>query len=67
MVSPRLFSVQRLYILANKHLSRNFMGKKNIIHTPEPEKPIWEIIIDLVLGKEESKNLLDWVKDNSFN
>ena len=43
------------------------MRKKNIIHTPEPEKPIWEIIIDLVLGKEKSKNLLDWVKDNSFN
>ena len=43
------------------------MGKKNIIHTPEPEKPIWEIIIDLVLGMEKSKNLLDWVKDNSFN
>ncbi len=43
------------------------MGKKSIIHTPEPKKPIWEIIIDLVLGKEKSKNLLDWVKDNSFN
>lgn len=43
------------------------MGKKNIIHTPEPEKSIWEIIIDLISGKVKNKNLLDWVKDNSFN
>ena len=42
-------------------------GKKNIIHTPEPEKPIWEIIIDLISGKGKNKSLLDWVKDNSFN
>ena len=62
-----MFSVQYQYILANKHLSRNFMGKKNIIHTPEPEKPIWEIIIDLISGKGKNKSLLDWVKDNSFN
>ena len=47
------------------------MGKKNIIHTPEPEKPILEIIIDLIIdlisGKGKNKSLLDWVKDNSFN
>lgn len=43
------------------------MGKKNVIHTPEPEKPIWEIIIDLISGKGKNKSLLDWVKDNSFN
>lgn len=43
------------------------MGKKNIIHTPEPEKSIWEIIIGLISGKRKNKSLLDWVKDNSIN
>ena len=43
------------------------MGKKSIIHTPESEKSIWEIIIDLISGNGKNKSLLDWVKDNSFN
>ena len=62
-----MFLVLHQYILVNKHLNRVFMGKKNIIHTPKPEKPIWEIIIDLISGKGKNKSLLDWVKDNSFN
>ena len=59
--------MQHQYILVNKYLSSNDMGKKNIIHTPEAEKPILEIIIDLILGKGKNKSLLDWVKDNSIN
>lgn len=43
------------------------MGKKNIIHTPEPEKPIWEIILDLISGSRKDRSLLDWVKDNMIN
>lgn len=43
------------------------MGKKKIIYTPESEKTIWEIILELISGKGKNKSLLDWVKDNSFN
>ena len=43
------------------------MGKKTIIHTPEPEKSIWEIILDLISGSKKHKSLLDWVKDNMIN
>jgi hypothetical protein len=43
------------------------MGKKNVIHTPEPEKSIWEIILDLISGSRKDRSLLDWVKDNMIN
>ena len=43
------------------------MRKKNVIHTPEPEKPIWEIILDLLSGSRKDRSLLDWVKDNMIN
>lgn len=43
------------------------MGKKNVIHTPEQEKPIWEIILDLISGSRKDRSLLDWLKDNMIN
>ena len=43
------------------------MGKRNVIYTPKPEKPILEIFIDLISGKGKNKSLLDWVKDNMIN
>ena len=43
------------------------MGKKNVIHTPEPEKSILEIILDLISGSKKNKSLMDWVKDNMIN